>query len=46
MQKKYLFLLLIFLQFFSREVPSSGGAGGSDMGAERSSENFFLAYST
>ena len=39
-------ILTFFCSFFSREAPSSGGAGGSDMGAERSSENFFLAYST
>ena len=28
--------------FRAPEVPSSGGAGGSDMGAERSSEIFFF----
>ena len=42
MQKNISFCSLFFCSFFSREVPSSGGAGGSDMGAERSSENFFF----
>ena len=41
-KKNISFCSLFFCSFFSREVPSSGGAGGSDMGAERSSENFFL----
>ena len=41
-KKNISFCSLFFCSFFSREVPSSGGAGGSDMGAERSSEIFFF----
>ena len=41
-KKISLFAPYFFAVFFSREVPSSGGAGGSDMGAERDSESFFL----